>query len=105
MLIKSVCIYCAAVEPYSNGHEHKGDAYKNGKPDPNPPRRTYSPMSGPFLGRTNPPSGWNEQDEINWSKGFVHCPMILNHEMVRINEPPPHFCPYAAEHAVLQETT
>jgi len=45
----------------------------------------------------NKPQPWTESDEMRWKLGSVHCPFVLS-EIIKINNPPPSFCPYILEH-------
>ena len=59
-----------------------------------------------------PEDGWTYTDEMNWEGdghaggGYVACPGVnldLGPHFAKIKEPPPEWCPYAAEHVVSQE--
>ena len=43
--------------------------------------------------------GWNGRDEFNWERAFVRC-RHLPAENRKINEQPPKWCAYVAEHLI-----
>jgi hypothetical protein len=96
MLNKDICIHCACVESYVNGHTVRipeDREWAVGHP------WRWSVCGHKML--TNPPSGWREEDDENWQNGSVHCPMEHSDgKQTRIDQPPPAHCPYPLEHVM-----
>jgi hypothetical protein len=78
VLNKSVCKKCMSIEPCYTGH--------------NPPQ-----WREPIPWRYVTDEYESTNDEKNWSKGIVHCPLtLMEHEIKEI----PKHCPYELEHII-----
>lgn len=60
-----------------------------------------------LLGSREECGWWNQEDEARWQEGVVRCPMNLartmgDHVAWLIDMPAPRWCPFAAEHIIME---